>query len=65
MDKLVKYIYWYCTDFCLNMANLLGISYVEFNMWLFLILFPGMVLLLFALNLHRYMVRPLLKKPRS
>jgi hypothetical protein len=47
-------LYWYCTDFCINMANLLGISYLEFNFWLFLVIFPGVFLGLLIANLIRY-----------
>lgn len=62
MAKFIEFIYWYCTDFFINMANLLGITYVEFNIWLFLIILPGILLLLFLLNLPRYLIRPVFKK---
>jgi len=62
MDKIIESIYWYCTDFCVNAANLLGISYVEFNIWLFLVLLPGLVLVLLVLNVWRYLVKPLLRR---
>jgi len=54
-DLFEKYggeLYWYCTDFCINAANLLGISYVEFNFILFLIIFPLVTLLLILGNLR-------------
>ncbi len=59
MTKLIEGLYWYCTDFCINAANLLGITYVEFNSWLFLILLPGLLLSLVFLNLYRYFFRRL------
>ncbi len=33
-------LYWYLTDFCINAANLLGLTYEEFNFGLFIVLFP-------------------------
>ncbi|MEO0471600.1 MAG: hypothetical protein AAF206_18365 [Bacteroidota bacterium] len=57
MDKLLDSIYWYCTDFCINMANLLGISYVTFNLLLFMSLMPVMLLTLLGLNVRRYVFR--------
>lgn len=62
MGKIIESIYWYCTDFCINAANLLGISYVEFNIWLFLVLLPGLVLALLVLNVWRYLVKPWYQK---
>lgn len=59
---MIAWIYWYCTDFCLNLANWLGISYVEVNTWLFLVLVPMSMLLLFLLNVYRYLIRPLWQK---
>lgn len=50
MENISTEIYWYCTDFCINAANLLGISYVGFNFILFLIVFPAVLLLLLFLN---------------
>ena len=54
MDQLIDRLYWYCTDFCIHMANLLGISYVEFNFWLFILFFPLVTLLLLILNIKKY-----------
>ncbi|WNJ18319.1 hypothetical protein [Pontibacter sp. G13] len=62
MDELITWIYWYCTDFCINMANLLGVSYVEFNMALFLLAFPGLLVILLLLNIWRYGIVPILAK---
>ena len=65
MDKLLEFLYWYCTDLCINLANLLGISYVEFNMGLFLILLPGIVIALAAANIWRYVLKPGLRRIRE
>lgn len=51
-EKIGTAIYWYCTDFCINAANLLGISYVEFNFILFLLVFPAVLLLLLIGNIR-------------
>ena len=62
-DLFEKYggeLYWYCTDFCINAANILGISYVEFNFILFIIIFPLVTIILILGNL-----RLLLKSLRS
>lgn len=65
MAELMQWAYWYCTDFCVNLANLLEISYVELNIWLFLILFPGIIIILILLNLNRYIVAPKMKLSRN
>jgi len=61
MDKFLHWLYWYCTDFCVNAANLLGISYVEFNIWLFLFIIPGLILILLGLNIYRYFIKSVFK----
>lgn len=61
MTKIVKNIYWYFTDFCINAANLLGITYVEFNFWLFIILFPSIIILLILLNIFKTQILKLFK----
>lgn len=43
---MTEKLYWYCTDFCINLANLLAISYEAFNIGLFLILFPATTIIL-------------------
>jgi len=61
MKEIVKDIYWYFTDFCINAANLLGITYVEFNFWLFIILFPSTLILLILLNIFKTQILNLFK----
>ena len=53
MKELVNNLYWYFTDFCVNAANLLDITYVKFNFWLFVVLFPSIVTILILLNAFR------------
>ncbi len=43
MDRLmdiVNFVYAYCTDFVINIANILGLSYYEVNTFIFVILYP-------------------------
>lgn len=37
---ILKELYAYCTDFVINLSNLLGLSYYEVNFILFVILYP-------------------------
>lgn len=62
MKDLINTCYWYFTDFCLNAANLLGITYVEFNFWLFVVLFPSILLLLLLLNVSKFLISKKRKK---
>ncbi len=43
MIQLVRWIYIYCTDFMINLANLMHLSYYETNFFLFCIIFPAML----------------------
>lgn len=58
MADFLRATYFYFTDFCINMANLLDMSYMEFNFWLFLVAIPGFILILILLNLYRYILKP-------
>lgn len=43
MDLLLdffKFVYVYCTDFVINLANLTGLSYYEINFIIFIIFYP-------------------------
>ena len=53
MKDVIRDIYWYFTDFCINAANLLGITYIEFNFWLFIVLLPLTLILLIVLNIFK------------
>jgi len=46
------YIYAYCTDFIINLADLTGLSYYEINAIIFCIVWPTLTLLLFILNIY-------------
>ena len=44
--EFVISIYVYCTDFVINLANILNLSYYEINAWIFCILWPIITILL-------------------
>ena len=55
MDRVVdigKWIFMYCTDFIINVANLTGTSYYEMNAFLFVVLWPVLTLVLFCYYLY-------------
>ena len=41
--ELVNWAYNYCTDFVINLANILNLSYYEINFILFIIVYPALV----------------------
>jgi len=53
MKDIISTLYWYCTDFCITAANILDITYVEFNFWLFMVLFPLILTILILLNIFK------------
>lgn len=44
MKDITNQIFVYCTDFIINIANLLGVSYYEVNAVLFCVLYPLLIL---------------------
>jgi len=44
LQKIGIMLYVYCTDFTINMANILGLSYYEINAFIFCILWPVITL---------------------
>jgi hypothetical protein len=46
MVQLEKEIYVYCTDFIINLANILNLSYYEINAILFCFLYPTLIFVL-------------------
>ena len=63
MEALIHWLYVYCTDFIINLANGTGTSYYEVNVVLFCFLYPlfiiGSPLLYF---LQRWRLRRLKKQ---
>jgi len=41
--KLISFLYNYCTDFVINLANFTGLSYYEINFMLFCVVYPGLI----------------------
>jgi len=41
--ELVNFVYNYCTDFIINLANLFYLSYYEINFIIFCLLYPLLV----------------------
>lgn len=38
--EIVNYLYAYCTDFVINLANITGLSYYEINALVFCVIYP-------------------------
>ena len=43
MERLINEIYVYCTDFIINLANILDLSYYEINAIIFCFLYPILI----------------------
>jgi len=43
MERLIHEIYVYCTDFIINLANILDLSYYEINAIIFCFLYPILI----------------------
>ena len=46
-------VYWFLTDFVINLANILGLSYMETNGLIFGVLFPLYTLLTLVIGVAR------------
>jgi len=56
MESLVKkmyVLYVYCTDFIINLANILNLSYYEINLIIFCFLYPLLIVGLIAIYLFQ------------
>lgn len=47
LSPFINTVYVYCTDFIINLANLLGWSYYEVNALIFCLLYPLILMSLF------------------
>ena len=47
--KIAMDLYMYCTDFTINIANLLSISYYDVNAMIFCVLWPVITVLLISI----------------
>jgi hypothetical protein len=53
--RLGTYVFLYCTDFVINLANLTGLSYYEINTVLFIVIWPLItIFLLFFYGLQKF-----------
>ena len=58
--RFVRFAFWYRTDFMVNLANLTGTSYDEANIWVLLLLIPGLLSLLIRVRVaQRFQLRAL------
>ena len=53
MESLAKEIYVYCTDFVINLANILNLSYYEINTIIFCFLYPLLIVGLIVIYLFQ------------
>lgn len=49
--------FWYCTDFCMRVANVTGLTYGGICFFLFVVAIPGVLLLDFVMGLIRWYLR--------
>ena len=57
IQQIVAFLYVYCTDFIINLANILGVSYYEVNTILFCTFYPLLIvlsILIYIMQLLRY-----------
>jgi len=52
--RLVRFAFWYCTDFMVNLANRTHTSYPEANAWVLLLLIPGLLALLVGVRVVQW-----------
>lgn len=49
LNKIGNIVYAYCTDFIINLANLLGLSYYEINALVFCFIYPVSIVCLIVI----------------
>jgi hypothetical protein len=52
--RFVRFAFWYCTDFMVNLANRMHTSYNEANTWVLLILIPGLLAFLIGIRVIQW-----------
>jgi hypothetical protein len=45
-------VFRYCVVLLVDIAKILGISYEELNIWVFVVLMPGLIILSLMLNIY-------------
>ena len=51
IESLEIFIYNYCTDFIIHLANLTSLSYYEINALIFLMIWPAFTITLFCIRI--------------
>ena len=57
ITDIINFIYAYCTDFILSIANMTGFSYYEINFYIFCIAYPAFcvfAVIFYVYNLRKY-----------
>ena len=57
MEELINFIisiYVYCTDFSVNLSNILNLSYYEINVLVFCILWPIITIVLISIRIMQF-----------
>lgn len=49
LTYIISYLYAYCTDFVINLANLFHLSYYEVNALIFCVVWPILTIILLVL----------------
>lgn len=62
-DEFVTWLFNWCVQFLLDLGNLLGISYVEINIWVFCIIQPIVFLVMLAVIIWQCRKIKRLQKP--
>ena len=57
MNEVVSKIYIYCTDFTINLANTIGISYEDVNALIFCVGFPMIAFFLVSLLFFQLFIK--------
>ncbi len=66
MNQIIYFIYNYCTDFVINIANLINSSYYEVNLILFCLIYPLLVMGLPAIYIiQRFKIYKLRKMAKN
>ena len=56
LSNIIKIVFVYCTDFIINLTDLLGISYYEVNTYIFVIIWPFLSIVLIVMNIFQRVV---------
>ena len=58
LTNVIAKLYFYCTDFIINLANILGLSYYEINFFIFCVIYPVLLLgLIFTFFIQKIRLR--------